>query len=85
MGMLVYGVRWAECERRSSLRAPQRNRNELGETTVNKTWRKHLPWLWWPQLRCLAVGTGYRPLATSAKRFSLATRTAERSVQRTQP
>ena len=21
----------------------QRNRNELGETTVNKTWRKHLP------------------------------------------
>jgi len=22
---------------------PQRNRNELGETTVNKTWRKHLP------------------------------------------
>jgi hypothetical protein len=26
-----------------SLRTPQRNRNELGETTVNKTWRKHLP------------------------------------------
>jgi hypothetical protein len=25
-----------------SLRAPQRNRNELGETTVNKTCRKHL-------------------------------------------
>jgi hypothetical protein len=24
-------------------RTPQRNRNELGETTVNKTWRKHLP------------------------------------------
>jgi hypothetical protein len=24
------------------LRTPQRNRNELGETTVNKTWRKHL-------------------------------------------
>src|ERR1700730_13058175 len=23
-------------------RAPQRNRNELGETTVNKTWRKRL-------------------------------------------
>jgi hypothetical protein len=27
-----------------SLRTPQRNRNELGETTVNKTWRKHLLW-----------------------------------------
>jgi len=25
------------------LRTPQRNRNELGETTVNKTWWKHLP------------------------------------------
>jgi hypothetical protein len=25
------------------LPAPQRNRNELGETTVNKTWRKLLP------------------------------------------
>jgi len=25
-----------------ALRTPQRNRNELGETTVNKTWRKHL-------------------------------------------
>lgn len=24
-------------------RTPQRNRNELGETSVNKTWRKHLP------------------------------------------
>src|SRR6267378_7511364 len=24
-----------------SLRTPQRNRNELGETTVNKTWRDH--------------------------------------------
>ena len=24
-------------------RTPQRNRNEWGETTVNKTWRKHLP------------------------------------------
>jgi hypothetical protein len=44
VAVLVYGVRWAECDRRSSLRAPQRNRNELGETTVNKTWRKHLPW-----------------------------------------
>src|SRR5260370_28390223 len=26
-----------------SLRTPQRNRNELGETSVNKTWRKRLP------------------------------------------
>jgi hypothetical protein len=26
-----------------SLRIPQRNRNELGETTVNKTWQKYLP------------------------------------------
>jgi hypothetical protein len=25
-----------------SPRRPQRNRSELGETTVNKTWRKHL-------------------------------------------
>jgi hypothetical protein len=25
-----------------SLRTPQRNRNELGATTLNKTWRKHL-------------------------------------------
>jgi hypothetical protein len=41
--------------------------------------------LWRPQLRYLAVGTGYRPLATNAKRSSLATRTAERFVQRTQP
>jgi len=26
-----------------SLRTSQRNRNELRETTANKTWRKHLP------------------------------------------
>jgi hypothetical protein len=26
-----------------SLRTPQRNRNELGETTVNKTWQKDRP------------------------------------------
>jgi len=26
-----------------SVRTPQRNRHELGEMTVNKTWRKHLP------------------------------------------
>jgi hypothetical protein len=25
------------------LRTPQRNRNELAESTVNKTWRKHMP------------------------------------------
>jgi len=24
-----------------SVRTPQQNRNELGETTLNKTWRKH--------------------------------------------
>jgi transposase len=36
-------------------------------------------------LEARLLGTGYRPLATSAKRSSLATRTAERSVQITQP
>jgi hypothetical protein len=34
---------WTKAAAAVQLRTPQRNRNELGETTVNKTWRKHLP------------------------------------------
>jgi hypothetical protein len=35
------GIYWTKAAARFFLRTPQRNRNELGETTVNKTRRKH--------------------------------------------
>ena len=50
----------ARAERRSSSVPPQRNRNELGETTVNKTGQKHPPQQKNQQLRGCSLRSGRR-------------------------
>jgi hypothetical protein len=39
----AYITHWTKADATVLHRTPQRNRNELGETTVNKTWRKGPP------------------------------------------
>ena len=43
LAWVISGRNYCRVELLFSSTKPQRNRNELGETSVKKTWRKHLP------------------------------------------